>query len=312
MSILSRLSAVALIGLAVHPTSAAGWPTDFEAARKEAAANGKNLLIDFTGSDWCSWCIKLRDEVFAQKGFEDAVKDKFVLVELDYPRDKTKLGEAVSKQNMALLEVYPIKAYPTVLLCDAAGKPFAVTGYRPGGPEAYIPHLTELLAKKTGRDEAFASAAGKEGVDKARLLIAALDGLGLDPDMIRANYAKVEAAILAADPEDLTGYAKKQLSEVGFAAFMTGLRELGSKQDLDGVGKLVATTLDNPAITGEIRQQVHGHHAGTLASAGKKDEAIAVLRKAVAEDPDGVRTKELQEFIEILEREKAGLPPIKR
>jgi thioredoxin-related protein len=311
MSIFSRFTAVALIGLFIHPANAAGWSTDFQAARQQAADSGRNLLIDFTGSDWCSWCIKLRNEVFAKDGFEAAVKDKFVLVELDYPRNKTKLGEAVLKQNMALLEVYPIKAYPSVLLCDAAGKPFAITGYRPGGPEAYVPHLTELLAKKTARDEAFASAAGKEGVEKARSLIAALDGLGLDPDMIRASYPEVGQSILAADPDDVTGYGKKQRAEVRFAAFMTDLRELGSKQDLDGVGKLVLITLEDPLIQGEIRQQVHGHHAGTLASAGKKDEAIAVLQKAVEEDPAGARTKELQDFIGILEREKAGLPPAK-
>ena len=307
-----RLLHLLLAPVLVGSTFAAGkgWTDDYEAARKRASAEGKNLLIDFTGSDWCVWCVKLRKEVFEQPGFE-AAGDKFVLLELDYPKDKSRVTEAVALQNAALLKKYPIKAYPTILLCDAAGKPFAATGYQAGGPEKYLPHLDSLLARKSSRDQAIASAATKEGIEKARLLIGALDGMELESAMLLSNYPELATEIKGADPADTTGFAARQDNEQKFADFMAKLGEFRSKQDLDGAMKHVEETLAKGEIKGELRQQVYGHAAGTLASAGKKDEAIAVLKKAIAESPDGPRTKELADFITILEREKAGLPPQK-
>jgi thiol-disulfide isomerase/thioredoxin len=297
-TIISLISALPVFG-------AANWSTDFEASRLEAAEEGKSLLLDFTGSDWCGWCIKLRKEVFEQDGFDEGVEEDFVLVELDYPQDKSKQDKEVVEQNAELLKRYPISGYPTILLCDSDGKPYAATGYREGGPEVYLEHLDELLEKKSERDEALAAAGEKEGVAKARALIAVLDDLDLPKDITRSSYPDVAEAIRAADPSDETGFASKRAGEARFAEFMADLGALRSKQDLDGVDKLIEEALEDPLIQGEERQQVYGHHAGTLASAGHFDKAITVLEKAVKEDPDGPRTKELQDFIKILETEKA-------
>ncbi len=76
-----------------------GWTADFAAAKKEAAESKKDLLIDFTGSDWCGWCIKLNKEVFSHEPFKAGVKDKFVLVELDYPNDKRRADSSPRKPS---------------------------------------------------------------------------------------------------------------------------------------------------------------------------------------------------------------------
>lgn len=60
------LSVSGAVLMALHSTVFAGgegWVSDFAAAKKEAAESKKDLLVDFTGSDWCGWCIKLVDEV---------------------------------------------------------------------------------------------------------------------------------------------------------------------------------------------------------------------------------------------------------
>ena len=57
-----------------------GWMTDFEAAKEKAKKEGKDLLIDFTGSDWCGWCIKLSKEVFEQEAFKKEAPQSFILV----------------------------------------------------------------------------------------------------------------------------------------------------------------------------------------------------------------------------------------
>jgi len=123
-----------------------GWMTDFEAAQAKAAEKGKPMLLDFTGSDWCGWCIKLKKEVFSKKTFKDYAESELVLVEVDFPRGK-KQSDALKAQNEALAEKYGIRGFPTIVLLSPEGKLIGKTGYRPGGAEAYVAHLKEALAK---------------------------------------------------------------------------------------------------------------------------------------------------------------------
>ena len=55
------------------------WATNFEKAQAEAKSEHKFLLINFTGSDWCSWCKKLDAEVFSKPEFQQYAKDHLVL-----------------------------------------------------------------------------------------------------------------------------------------------------------------------------------------------------------------------------------------
>lgn len=123
----------------------AGWTDDMEAAKKQAANEGKQILVNFTGSDWCAWCAVLEREVFSQKEFLDAAKDKFVLVFIDSPQDKSLLSESAKSQNKKLVNDYGIRGFPTVLVLDAGGKLIAKTGYMRGGAKAYLKHLEALV-----------------------------------------------------------------------------------------------------------------------------------------------------------------------
>ena len=150
-------------------TFAAGdlWVTDFEKAKATAAAEGKDLLIDFTGSDWCGWCIKLRKEVFDLDAFKTAGPKNFVLVELDFPQNKSKLSKETQEQNAKLQTQFGIQGFPSIVLADAQGRPYAQTGYQAGGPDKYLPHLDELRAVKAKRDEAWKKAEGAQGDRKS-------------------------------------------------------------------------------------------------------------------------------------------------
>ena len=79
------------------------WLTDFKAAEKKAAAENKQLVLNFTGSDWCGWCIRLDKEVFSQPEFVEYANKNLVLVKVDFPR-KTTLAAPEKKQNEALAE----------------------------------------------------------------------------------------------------------------------------------------------------------------------------------------------------------------
>ena len=73
--------------------AAEGWLTDMDAARKEAAERKKNLMIEFTGSDWCAPCMQLRANVLTKPDFQQEARKNFVLLELDYPRRKKQSAE---------------------------------------------------------------------------------------------------------------------------------------------------------------------------------------------------------------------------
>jgi protein disulfide-isomerase len=123
-----------------------GWGEDFEAAKAAAAKDTKPILVDFTGSDWCGWCIKLDKEVFSKKEFKDYAKDNLILLSLDFPHEK-KQSSKLKKQNEALSKKFGVEGFPTVLLLDAEGKKIAETGYQEGGAAKYVEHLKGLLAK---------------------------------------------------------------------------------------------------------------------------------------------------------------------
>ena len=173
------------------------WTTDFEAAKAEAAKSGRDILVDFTGSDWCGWCIKLKKEVFDQAAFAPATK-QFVFLELDFPNKKPQSDE-LKKQNKALAEKFSIQGYPTILLLDAQGVPYASTGYRDGGPEAYLKHLAELRADKTGLPKKIAAADALSGDAKAKALADIVRSM--DPS-IRKFHGDLMAKLAAADPDD--------------------------------------------------------------------------------------------------------------
>lgn len=111
--------------------------TDFEAAQAKAAAEQKPMLLDFTGSDWCGWCIKLDKEVFSQEAFQNYAAEALVLVELDFPRGKDQSAK-LKAQNKALAEKYGIRGFPTILILSPEGELIEKTGYRRGGAESYV------------------------------------------------------------------------------------------------------------------------------------------------------------------------------
>ncbi len=123
------------------------WLTDFAAAKKLAAEKKLPILVNFSGSDWCEWCIRLDREVFEQQVFKTYAAGNLVLFMADFPRDKV-LSPALQKQNEALAEQYGIEGrIPTILLLDAAGRVLATTGYEAGGPEKYVASLKAMLKK---------------------------------------------------------------------------------------------------------------------------------------------------------------------
>src|SRR4051812_15804685 len=110
--------------LATCAAAVAGdWQTDYAKALETARAQNKQILLDFTGSDWCGPCIALRKRVFSSSAFRAYADKNLVVVEIDYPQQK-KQSAQLKNQNDKLGKQYGIddKGFPTVVLLDPAGK----------------------------------------------------------------------------------------------------------------------------------------------------------------------------------------------
>ena len=138
-----------LLALLLAPVAALAseaWLTDLDAAKKQAVAEKKDILVLFTGSDWCAWSQRLNREVFDTVEF--AAQRRFVLVKADFPRE-SELPAADAERNKALKEAWSIAGFPTVVLANAAGQPYAQTGYKQGGPGYYLRVLDFLARRNT-------------------------------------------------------------------------------------------------------------------------------------------------------------------
>lgn len=142
------LAAVASASLLTARAEELTWHTDLAKAQAEAKAEKKLVMLDFTGSDWCGWCIKLNKEVFSKPEFTEFAKKNLVLVEVDFPLKKEQSAEQ-KKANQALQEKYQIKGYPTLIVLDADGNKVGELEYVAGGPKAWIEKFEQETKTKS-------------------------------------------------------------------------------------------------------------------------------------------------------------------
>ncbi len=89
------------------------WQTDLMKAHELSKATNRPIFGFFTGSDWCGWCHKLQNDVFSKPSFIKWAKEKVILLELDFPRQK-QLPPELAQQNSSLQQAFKVQGYPTV------------------------------------------------------------------------------------------------------------------------------------------------------------------------------------------------------
>ncbi len=197
---------VALAG-SFFPSVQAGEPRclEFEEGRAAAKAQGKDLLIDFGGSDWCAPCKWLKERILSRAEFIERAGDTFVLVDIDLPA-RSLIPPDRKRRYEELQERYGIASVPTVVLALADGRPYARTTYRDAfqTPEAYWNYLAPLRERGRRLRAALNRAQALKGELRAAELVTGLSEI--DPRFISRFYSDCVAEIRAADPSDLSGY----------------------------------------------------------------------------------------------------------
>ena len=290
-------SALALIAM-TSVCAGSDWIENFEEAKAKASKEGKDLLIDFTGSDWCGWCIKLKEEVFDKDAFVIEAKKNFIFVELDFPRGKAQTAD-IKVQNERLQGQFAIQGFPTIVLADAKGRPYAKTGYQPGGPEAYLRHLGELQRHKAKRDELFTEAEKLQGVEKAKALDKVLEHLA-HLELVD-GYTDVMKQIVELDANNEAGLRGK----VGTRVKLIEAGSLAQSGKSDDALRLLNAEVATGLPKDEDLLRIHFLRAQILNNKGDEPGTLKALKQARDAAPNSDDSKKIAEIIEQVMKESA-------
>lgn len=123
------------------------WIEDFALAQEMSITEEKPILIYFTGSNWCSGCIRLNKDIFSDPSFADFAEGQLILMKVDFPLGAQQDNNLI-EQNNYLYDLYEIEGLPTVILTDSEGIRFRESGYGKESPEAYIENLKNYISYK--------------------------------------------------------------------------------------------------------------------------------------------------------------------
>ena len=297
------------------------WLTDFAQASKQAAAEDKDLLLLFTGSDWCPPCKKLEEEILSKQEFIEEAQRLYVFVILDFPKEKA-LPADVTKQNKELASRYGVEGYPTVIVVDQKKRPFGITGYREGGVEEYLGILGDFSQKRRRRDEALEKAQELKGIEKAKMLDQGLSEM--EQSLAELYYDDIIKEIVDLDKEDVGGLRTKWneskdsemrkiiitdilvisrlekppiaisfiddvLQQMKFPAaqrlqiLQIKLNLLRNANELAAMDALLDEMIAMPELTDDSRQRLIVKKILLMAGTGRRDAGMQLLEKSIKE-----------------------------
>lgn len=151
----SLLTLIAITLFLTTPASLQGddsiWRTDYAEAQQDAQKNNKHVLLDFTGSDWCRYCVYMEKTVFSSDEFKRYADEHLECVYLDFPNEK-ELPEELVEQNQALKEKFNVKGFPTYILLGPDGNEVYRTSGASSWTWLFIERIDEVIHPEKYQD----------------------------------------------------------------------------------------------------------------------------------------------------------------
>ncbi len=217
------------------------WLHEFDEAVAAAKQQGKDILIDFSGTDWCLPCRRLWKETLSQREFIELAAPHFVLLDIDNLAAEA-MPKGRKERYEALQERYAIQAFPTIVLATADGLPYAATGLvkEINNPRGYWRHLEPLYERGQKFKAALAASGGPQGLTSAKAIVDSL--AEVRPDFVARFYPDKLDQLRRLKPFDETGY-------LAFIDSRTALLTLEWKLH-EGFGETEIKWSDGQAIKG--------------------------------------------------------------
>lgn len=310
---------MASVAVAAVAVAGEAWETEYERALEQAQQRGGYVLVDFTGSDWCRWCKVLKEKVLDSAEFEDCVRRQgLTLLELDYPRSVEKLSAERLAKIEEIRRRYGVESFPTVMLLDAQGRPFARLKGSAVDAQEYVGRIEERLKAKREYDAAVAAAGGVQGVERALALSAALEML---PEDCRLGQSEVVAEIVRCDVENKTDY-KRQVEEERLLhvqrqrleAFMDKYRGQVQRERVEAARDEMLAMLKEEGWLPLMRLMMNKYVSDCYAMTQNLPKTLEYLEAAIASAPGTKEAAQLKPWAENLRKhqndfsEPGGIP----
>ena len=124
---------------------AQNWTTDFSKAKELSASQHKNIMLVFSGSDWCGPCIKMESQIWQSNEFITYADEDLILLKADFPKKKkNRLPKEQQAHNDMLAEKYHAK-FPLVVILNSKGEVLDSFGFlKDFTPQDYINRISKL------------------------------------------------------------------------------------------------------------------------------------------------------------------------
>lgn len=280
--------------------AAAGWMTDLPAACRLAEKENKLVLIDFTGSDWCSACVRLRRTVLDTPAFREYAGSRFVLMEVDLPRRKS-FDQALLRRNEEIAKHYGVGGFPTLMVINPQGE--VMGGFQDGN--VTVAETQKLLEGACEAAALFRKAAGQEGEERARTLFRIYEGFPESKSFAIPREALMQA-ILEADAGNVTGIREMMAAKEQASLFLAQRETVlhASPQ----MGSLLEKQLDE-ALPQNRTEVMMARCQHAMATADSEEEVVSTRRMFEELLPllPAHEASELQRFLDKYFHEPAAL-----
>lgn len=276
------------------------YPT-VDAAVEACHQDARCIMLNFTGTDWCTACIHLKNKILDSDSFNRAMDKKLVLVEVDFPRNPVSVSKIPAeewKKRESMLVSYRAEGLPFAVLLDSQGYPFATLSGTSRTAQDYISRLDIAFASLAARDAAIKKAASLTGIERARTLAEALNHL---PEVCRDKYRDLVQEITELDKENTLGYLQyvsksetriKQMQTLN--KILSSIRGKNAPQQLHQHLEILDAFLATPDLEPDVRQQALRAKSDTYAFLRDFPNMLKYMKEAYEVAPKSRLGKKLE------------------
>lgn len=278
------------------------WLADIDNAVEEAKKSGRDMLLVFTGTDWIDICKKFDNDILSNLEFTGPVSKDFVLVKLEYPKVPAKLPGRLETQNKFLKKAYRVRGFPTVLLADEMGRPYAINGIQPLPAKDYGEMVLRIFQAKQKNFDVMKSADKLSGLESATALAKSIPKL---PGNLSARFYRPEMdSVIADDPENKTGVVPAYKRLIVDVVYSKQMSKLAGKSEWSKMLSTSDSYISLHGLKGATKQRVLMNKVGVYQRLKNVEGVIGTLLEVVNADPESKMGRNAQKALDKFRADK--------